>query len=50
MDAKLELTPHGVFAYPMRMSMVESQSKINSSLAVTLLLNYYPGELAATDP
>ncbi len=50
MDAKLELTPHGVFANPMQTSMADAMCEINSFLAVARRLTNYPGELGATGP
>ena len=45
MDAKLKLTPHGVFANPMRGSMADAFGEINSRLAVPRRLNYYHSSL-----
>ena len=50
MDAKLELTPHGVFASPMQTSMADAMCEINSFLAVARRLTNYPGEPGATGP
>ena len=41
MDAKLELTPHGVFANPMQSSMAEAISEINKRLVGLQRLNYH---------